>query len=335
LLLLGAGASAALDARTLRTGVLALAGVGALGLYGLAMLLDDVAALPQREATYVLVGSAALILLAVVVLAGALIGNAAVMARREGSSPKNLLTAPVGVGMLAYLALGVYSLTRNDWRLFSWLFVLAAPLGYLAFGFCAYVAYSAVYQRLARAFARPTGAVVVLGSGLVKGKVSPLLASRLDLGQKLYQRAARSGKRPWLVVSGGRGDDEPVSEAEAMAAYLVGHGVQGGRIIVEDRSRNTEQNLQFTKELLASRQIDGAVTVVTNNFHAFRAATMMRKAGLRGQAVGSPTAGYYWPNATIREYVALLRDHLVLNAVCLAVLCVPMAFLAYAQLGQG
>jgi uncharacterized SAM-binding protein YcdF (DUF218 family) len=56
------------------------------------------------------------------------------------------------------------------------------------------------------------------------------------------------------------------------------------------------------------------VAVVTSNFHAFRAALLMRRAGLPGYTIGAPTAGYYWPSASIREYVAILRDHPVLNA---------------------
>jgi uncharacterized SAM-binding protein YcdF (DUF218 family) len=60
--------------------------------------------------------------------------------------------------------------------------------------------------------------------------------------------------------------------------------------------------------------------IVTNNFHAFRAALTARKAKVNGQVIGSPTAAYYWPTATIREFVAILFTHKYLNGgICLLI----------------
>ncbi|TCN44530.1 hypothetical protein EV644_101334 [Kribbella orskensis] len=54
---------------------------------------------------------------------------------------------------------------------------------------------------------------------------------------------------------------------------------------------------------------------MTNNFHALRAALIARKAKVNGQVIGSPTAAYYWPSATIREFIAILAEHRLANTI--------------------
>lgn len=169
----------------------------------------------------------------------------------------------------------------------------------------------------------PVVAIVVLGSGLIRGKVPPLLSARLDRGRQLRDRLMVASP-PLMITSGGQGPDEPVAEGEAMADYLIDKGVPEESIVVENRSRNTEQNLRYSAELLKQRGVSGPVAAVSNDFHAFRAALLMRRLHIPGYALGAPTARYYWPTAVIREFVAVLRDNLVLNAVLLCLSCVPL-----------
>ena len=92
------------------------------------------------------------------------------------------------------------------------------------------------------------------------------------------------------------------------------------RILREDKSTSTWENLTFSRELMIQRQPRYRCLIVTNNFHAFRAALTARKAKINGQVVGSPTAAYYWPTATIREFVAVLWSHKYLNGgICLLI----------------
>lgn len=117
-----------------------------------------------------------------------------------------------------------------------------------------------------------------------------------------------------------------------MADYLTDSGFPADRLLLEDRSRNTEQNLDYSTALLAERGIQGPIAAVTNNFHAFRAALLMRRLGIAGYSVGSPTARYYWPSAVIREFIAVLRDHLALNAILVGLSCLPLIGYAVALL---
>lgn len=84
-----------------------------------------------------------------------------------------------------------------------------------------------------------------------------------------------------VVVSGGQGDNEPTTEARAMADYLVARGVEADAILLEDQSRNTSQNLHYSMVLLSQEHADlsGGVIVVSNGFHLTRARMLAERAG--------------------------------------------------------
>ncbi|KDN17368.1 YdcF family protein [Amycolatopsis rifamycinica] len=271
---------------------------------GVALLLTGLwllrAALHLEWLTPLLVGllGVAAVLVALV-LPAALIANGVRMWRREGRSAGNLLSLGLGAGLLTLEALAFAPLGR--WG--SALVAIAAVLaGYFGFLFLSLLVYSVVYSRLGRRGG--FDAIIVLGCGLNGERVPPLLAGRLDRAIRLH---AREATPPLLVVSGGRGPGETVSEAEAMHAYLRERGVPDNRIRREDRARTTEENLRFSAELLPA----GArrVVAVTSNYHVFRTAVECRRLGLPFHATGSPTARYFLPSALLREFAALILHY--------------------------
>ncbi|MFB8893635.1 YdcF family protein [Microbacterium plantarum] len=320
---------AARDPRRLLPGVLltlaasALVAEVAVFILGVGLVLATLTVPGNSVVSLVLIFS--IPLLAAVGLGVALLANGVVMIQREGRSLANRLSLLAGVGVLAILALGIVAVTAGWFELAVILLLLAAPIGYVGMGFVAYLCWSAVYARLARRAPAPA-AIVTLGSGLRRdGSVPPLLAQRVALGVETLQRSPGA----MLVVSGGQGADEPRSEAAAMAEYAGELGAPANRLLVENASRTTEENLTLTRAILAERGITGPVLAVTSDYHAFRAATLLRTLGMPGHAIGARTARYYRPSALLREYLALLRDHLVLNAVALGILMLPLiAFVA-------
>lgn len=158
----------------------------------------------------------------------------------------------------------------------------------------------------ATAEAKPAAAVIVLGSGTPGGQVSPTLAARLDAG------AARAAAHPAavLVASGGVDFGETRSEGAVMGDYLRGRGVALARIVQEERSTSTEQNLLFSRDLLRQRSIDvtqARTEIVTSDFHALRAGWIARRAGYADvRTVGASTPLYLRYNAWLREYFAVL-----------------------------
>lgn len=328
LLLLAAAAGCAWwDARTLRTGVLLLAGISLAGLTLLGEVLqktDDVNDPSDLTAGWILLGVLGIALASVLVLAIVLGVNGIVLIRREGASPAHALSLAMGLGILAYIGTALGAVLGDSPRLGTIVVLLGFPVMYLGFVFTAFVSYSALYLFCTRRWGGPVDAVIVLGAGLRNGKVTPLLRSRLDRGIAVFRRSRLAGRETILMPSGGQGADEPVSEARAMADYLEAQGIAPDAIVLEDRSRTTWENLRFSKALLDSMGIIGPVAVATNTFHAFRAAMLMRTVRLKGYATGSPTASYFWPAAIIREFLAVLRDHRWLNGLMLVGLSFPL-----------
>ena len=110
-----------------------------------------------------------------------------------------------------------------------------------------------------------------------------------------------------VVVSGGQGADEHISEAQGMYDYLVAHGLEADRILLEDQSVNTVQNLAFSAKNFDKEKDE--ILIVSNNFHVFRAVGIARRQGY--QKVSGLAARGYWfllPNNMLREFVGVCKD---------------------------
>ncbi len=317
--------SFSLEPRKFRTGLYFFAAAGWVLILVLGWLTEAATRLWDDVAgAYVLLGFLALLVLAGVLLGVFMVISGITLVRREGIRATRLLSIVLGLAVLAYLALGAGVVFSNQLGLVLLFGVIGIPVAYFGFGFASFVLYGLLYPAWMERFGGPVNTVVVLGSGLIEGRVPPLLASRLRKGRAVRDRSAATGLDPRMITSGGRGPDEPVAEAEAMREFLLADGVHAESVLMEDRSRNTEENLEFSAELIAERGLAGPTAVVTSDFHALRAALLMRKSGLPGYAVGAATARYFWPTAVIREYAAVIRNHFWLNVVLVAVCFVPV-----------
>ena len=256
-----------------------------------------------------------------------LIMNGMTMLRKEGRTAANLLSLACGVGIVALVLLLVVAVVARHHVLVGLAAAAVLVVCYLAFLFFCYLTYGFVYRRMP--IRHGVDFVVVLGAGLMGGRrVSPLLASRLERGRSVYASLAPAadgqGDGPMLVVSGGKGSDERLSEAEAMANYLVEAGFPAERILKEDQSRNTEENLLFSAALMKANRPEGyRCVVVTNDFHSYRAALIARDLGVPAQVVGSPTAAYFLPSATIREFIAVFVRYWKVNLPICVFLAAP------------
>ncbi|MDG4856591.1 YdcF family protein [Streptomyces sp. T-3] len=287
--------------------------------------LDVVGRLGDSHGWLVTVAAYVLLLLplvSTVLLAGVLIANGFTMVRKEGRALSHLLSLAAGVLLLAALVLtwsAVYW-QNSDLSVPAEMVLLVG--GYVSFLFGCFLLYSFLYARLPHG--RDARFVIVLGSGLIDGsRVPPLLAGRLDKGRSVFEQLDRAGNDPLLITSGGQGGDEARAEADAMADYLTEKGFPADRILREDQSRSTEENLRNSRRLMQEIRPDSRCLVVTSNYHAFRAALMARKTGVDGDVVGAPTARYFWPSAVLREFAALFLAHRTVNFGICAVLLLP------------
>lgn len=248
-----------------------------------------------------------LIPFAIIALMFGLFLNARVLMKREGRRLANSLTLLVAIGILLFMLLPII----NPASLFSsHLQPIFAGVSLITFYFFIHLsnflsAYF-LYQ-----FNRPKynqDFIIVLGSGLINDKVPPLLASRIQKAIDFYHRQAAVSTPPTIILSGGQGSDENLPEAEAMQRYAIEKGIPIEHTLQENRSVNTYQNMLFSKQIMDGIKQGEAYNSIftTNNFHLFRAGIYARLAGLNSQGIGSKTAFYYWPNAMIREYVAIV-----------------------------
>ncbi|PVC81319.1 YdcF family protein [Streptomyces sp. CS131] len=288
--------------------VLGLAVLCALGALLYHLVSSESPSVPYVVGALVALGAVALL-----VLVCFLFLNGVRMLRKEGRSPSNLLSLLAALAILGVVALLITAAVLRTPGLIGVATAAGGLAVYFSFLFLCFVCYAFLYGRLR--VRRKADFVVVLGSGLIGGStVPPLLASRLKRGQAVHARLTKRGASPVLITSGGQGPDEKLPESHAMADHLVARGFPAELIEREDRSTNTEENLRFSKAIMEKAKPDYRCVVVTNNYHAFRAALTARRVGIRGQVVGSPTAAYFWPNATLREFTAILVDHRRSNA---------------------
>ena len=147
-------------------------------------------------------------------------------------------------------------------------------------------------------------AVIILGCKVRGTEPSLMLSRRI---QAAYDVLVQN---PELiaVVSGGQGDNEDISEAECMERELIRRGIDASRIIREDRSVSTSENLRFSRKLLEEHQISGPVWIATDGFHELRAQFLAKKEGLSDTAaVSAYTSWYLLPTYWVREWFGLMH----------------------------
>lgn len=252
--------------------------------------------------------------------------NAYFVWQRESHTLPNLLTLFIGLALIivwGVVLLGPFKAAPN-W-LKALLYATPAVVLYLLLVAYNFLVNLALYQLVPRQYNQDY--LIVLGAGLYNGEtVSPLLASRINRAIQFAQKQVAKGhKMPKLIMSGGQGKDEKISEAQAMKEYALARGIAPSDILCEDKSKNTYQNMLFSAKVAAKDygSNDYQAKFFSNNYHIFRASLFARAAGLNANGVGSYTRFYFLPNAIVREFAGILvmnkKRHLIMIALILAV----------------
>jgi len=139
------------------------------------------------------------------------------------------------------------------------------------------------------------------------GTLPPLLRARADKALEFWRaQKKKTGKEARFIPSGGRGEDEPMPEAEAIRRYLMAEGVEDRLILPEVQSANTYENMAFSGKIIQDTDPDGRVVFATSSYHVFRSGLWARQAGLSAEGIGGRTKWWFWPNAFMRETAGLL-----------------------------
>ena len=292
----------------------------------------------MAEAAVILV---AVILITLLIVPFFLIFNGLVMIKKEGRHLSHLLS--LGLGILVLVGeiatfLQVFDPYLNGMipsepsRLRSVVFVLTSCVSvsviYGSMAFVIFMIYTLFLQIVPRK--KDFDYVIIHGAGLIGGKkVSKLLQDRLDKAIEVYRKDPTP---PKMIPSGGKGTDESVSEAEAMRDYLLSKGIPDEDIMLENASTTTFENLSYSQQILDRQPGRKYTALVTSNYHVYRALRYCKKIGLPCTGIGSRVAFYYWPNALIREFIAIHAEpkHAVIFfggwLACLALILLPLVF---------
>ena len=145
--------------------------------------------------------------------------------------------------------------------------------------------------------------IIVLGAQVKENGPSAALKFRLD---EAYDYLV-ANENTLCIVSGGQGSNEPCSEAQGMYDYLTGRGIDGGRIIMEDKSTDTSENIAFSAVFLDKE--NDSVGIVTNNFHVFRSVHLAKHQGIKHVCgISADSNIIFQLNNMVREFFGIIKD---------------------------
>lgn len=146
---------------------------------------------------------------------------------------------------------------------------------------------------------------IILGAK-VNGE-TPSLSLRFRLETALSYAEANPHVK--LILSGGQGPDEGISEAEAMRRYLTEHGIEEERLLLESASTSTYENIYNSKRLLPDNVEE--VTIITSDYHLARARFIAGKLDLESDALAAKTPASVKAQQNVRERLALIKTKIV------------------------
>ena len=145
-------------------------------------------------------------------------------------------------------------------------------------------------------------AVIVLGCKVRGTAPSLMLFRRISAARDILT----DNPEMVAVVSGGQGDNEQISEAACMRKELIRMGISEDRILMEDKSASTSENLRFSKQVLEENGITGSLLIATDGYHEMRAQLLAKKEGLTDcGAAKAYTSWYLLPTYWVREWFGL------------------------------
>lgn len=143
--------------------------------------------------------------------------------------------------------------------------------------------------------------LVVLGCKVKNGRPSLMLKKRLDAAYDFMAAAPEAN----AVLSGGKGDDEVISEAKCMYDYLCGRGISPDRLYMEDNSSTTYENLKFSQKIINENKLSDSIVIVTDGYHQYRAEMFAKRLGIHPANISADTTWWLVPTYWIRELIAI------------------------------
>ncbi|MEE0653973.1 YdcF family protein [uncultured Bifidobacterium sp.] len=320
------------DRRSLWSGLALLVCIMTVGVTAACLYVDTMDVVPAqwiRDAMLWIGVLAAAVVIAFPLLLGVfLTAEGCRLLRREGVTAANCLSLAAGLFILLDLTLIPYlvSLVRNG--VFAWCFALASACVLFFSAQLAIYCLSSIVNLVHIGTPKRLKQIVVLGSGLLGTTVPPLLQNRILTGIRLQHDAPHAV----LILSGGQGPGEDVPEGRAMMAWALQHGADPARTVAEERSRNTEENLEYSARLFPDPL--GRTAIVSTRYHVLRALLLSKRLHIDAVGYGSATTWYFSLNALLREFIAFVVMTRKRQAIVLGILLTPLWLIAIGGIAQ-
>ena len=201
---------------------------------------------------------------------------------------------------------------------FAWIWAALGAVCWLALAVCRVSALQAAFLRVPAGLRMGAGALLALGILLFLAAEGCILSGIAAGGNApcdyvIVLGAQVRGTDTVVIVSGGQGSGEDITEAQAMEEYLIGAGIALDRIWKEEASVNTVQNIRFSRALIEEEA--PVIGIVSNDFHVFRAVHIAKAQGIEAEGIPAPAEIFMRPHYMTREALALVKDLLLGNAV--------------------
>ena len=301
------------EPRGMVTGVLFLIYLITIGATGLFSLFYYSEILQKNTATYSLVMVLGIIFVVAIalfpfVLIITYFVQGILILKKEGLRLKNILSLAFSISLVIYIFVWPLFRLKSLTNVYEKPLLLIADLVYKMLSFIfiyllflmAMYCISAILNLIHIGRNKKLDYIIVLGAGIKGKRVTPLLAGRIDKGIELLKYNPNAK----LILSGGMGPGEDIPEGVAMADYAKQKGVSDEKIIIEDKSKNTYENLLFSSKLIDKE--NPKLALVTTSYHVFRALVFAKKLNIPCIGYGSKTKWYFTLNALIREYIGYL-----------------------------
>lgn len=160
---------------------------------------------------------------------------------------------------------------------------------------------------MTQSYSEPVDCVIVLGARVNGTRPSVSLENRLEVAYDYLTQHPDAD----VILSGGQGDGEDITEARCMYEYLTSRGISADRIYLEERSTSTAENILFSKEIY---NFDGkSVALVSSGFHLYRAKLLARSNDIEAYGIAAPSEVFITPHYMMREAVTTVVDILRSN----------------------
>ncbi len=183
--------------------------------------------------------------------------------------------------------------------------VIITVIGFIILGLILVTVISAFMINTANDYPEDPNVVVVLGCKVNGTTPSLMLTKRLEA---TYDYLIEN-EDVLVIVSGGQGENEDISEAQCMKDYLIDKGISDDRIIMEDKSTSTYENILFSKQIMSDMELGNNIIIITDGFHQLRAKMIANKLDVETDSVSAKTPIYLLPTYWVREWFGVIDEY--------------------------